>query len=62
MVCCTHEKLNHISLFMNASFSLLKIQICVVIKKKKKKDFGIEKFEPCLLNKTKSFGFCFFFF
>ena len=58
MVCCTHEKLNHISLFMNASFSLLKIQICVVIKKKK--DFGIEKFEPCLLNKTKSFGFCFF--
>ena len=25
-------------------------------KKKKKNDFGIEKFEPCLLNKTKSFG------
>ena len=58
MICCTREKLNHISLFMNASSSLLKIQICVVIKKKKKKkEFGLEKSDLCLLNKTKSFDF-----
>ena len=65
----TWTKLNHISLFMNASSSLLKIQICVVIKLDfglekwdmflcvEKIVFGIEKSNMCLLNKTKSFGF-----
>ena len=64
-------KLNHISLFMNASSSLLKIQIYVVIKLDfglekwdmflcvEKIVFGIEKSNMCLLNKTKSFGFFF---
>ena len=46
---------------MNASSSLLKIQICVVIKKikkiLKKKEFGLEISDLCLLNKTKSFDF-----
>ena len=73
MICCTHEKLNHISLFMNASSSLLKnsdlccnkkfliwfrkIRSVFVHVKKKKKAFGIEKSNLCLLNKTKPFGF-----
>ena len=66
----TWTKQNHISLFTNASSSLLKIEICVVIKI----DFGLEKWDffflcvekiifweknsnLCLLNKLKSFGF-----
>ena len=64
-------KTNHISLFMNASSSLLKnSDLCfnkkfliwfrkirsVFVRVKKKKVFGIEKSDLCLLNKTKSFG------
>ena len=37
----TWTKQNHISLFTNASSSLLKIEICVVIKI----DFGLEKWD-----------------
>ena len=64
-------KLIHISLFMNATFSLLKNQIYLVIKKKRiwfrkirfvfvcveKIVFNKEKLDMCLLNKTNSFGF-----
>ena len=72
MICYTHEKLNHINLFMNASSSLLKnSDLCCEKKKKliwfrkiryvfvhvKKIVFGMEKSDLCLLNKTKSFGF-----
>ena len=49
MTCWTYKKkLNNTSLFMNASSSLLKIQICVVVSNKKKKDFGLEKLDMLL--------------
>ena len=47
----TWTKLNHISLFMNASPSLLKIHICVVIKI----DFGLEKWDMSFMCRKNSF-------